>query len=295
MPPRRWVALVVVFWLATTGFVAYRDFWPRLFASGPPPIAVDLADEASQFVPGKWAVVRGDKKIGRLTTTMMHVDEDDTFEFTHRYTQLTFDFANFRILIPEAISTTRMTRDGRLREQLIDGRMALLLATRENEYGTIAEARMKVNGRVEHGLFLAHCDLDSPLFTVNRDLDPVTVPDGHALNPLQPVNRIPNVRPGQRWVVQEINPLDEAIGALFQQKLGEGGLQLPTAKRESLIAEVGSSPEPLRSNGEDVPCWVIEYRGGEARAKTWVRVTDGKVLRQEAFLRGERVALERDD
>ena len=90
-----------------------------------------------------------------------------------------------------------------------------------------------------------------------------------------------------------MNPLGEAIAALFQEKFGAG---LPERKREPLVAEVLSSPETTRWKDEDVSCWVIEYRDrGEARARTWVRVSDGKVLRQEAFLMGERLAVERSE
>ena len=66
---------------------------------------------------------------------------------------------------------------------------------------------------------------------------------------------------------------------------------LPETKREPLLAEVGDAPEPHRG----AMCWVIAYRSGDARAKTWVRVSDGKVLRQEAVLMEDRIALERDE
>ena len=95
--------------------------------------------------------------------------------------------------------------------------------------------------------------------------------------------------------MQEVNPLEEALAALIKGKLGEHGLGMPERKREPLIAEVLSNPETTRWKDEDVSCWVIEYRGGEARARTWVRVSDGKVLRQEAFLMGERLAIERSE
>src|SRR5689334_16019447 len=101
MPSRPVVASIFLLWLATLGFAFYRDIWPRLAAAGPPPIAFDLADEASQFVPVRWKVLRGDQQVGRLTTRMTHEDADDTFRFTHHYTQLQFDIAGLRIQFPE--------------------------------------------------------------------------------------------------------------------------------------------------------------------------------------------------
>jgi hypothetical protein len=296
MPSRRVVFLILLFWTVTTAYAVYRDVWPRLFASGPPPVAVDLEDEATQHIsPIPWTVLRGEERIGKLTTRMTQLDADGSLQFTHRYSQLRFDFPPFRIEIPELINTTRLTRAGELREQAMAGRLLAKLQGRGGEYTTLAESQIRVEGRVEDGRFVGHCTLDSPVFKIDRDLDPVAVPRGQALNPLQPVNRIVGIRPRQRWVVQEINPLDEALAALFKQLLGEHGLNLPEHQREPLIAEVGPAPESLHWAGQDLPCWVIEYRSGEARAKTWVRVDDGKVLRQEAALQGERIALVRDD
>ncbi|MDB5306364.1 MAG: hypothetical protein JWO38_566 [Gemmataceae bacterium] len=298
MPSRPAVASILVLWFATLGFAFYRDVWPRIAASGPPPIAVDLSDEASQFVPVRWQVFRGDQKVGRLSTRMTHVDADDTFLFTHQYTHLQFDFSGVRIVVPELTTTTRLTRSGALQEQTMDGRLVVQIARRQKSepaYDVLAEGQAKVDGRVENGVFLGRCSIVSPIFTVKSDLDPVPVPSGQALNPLQPVNRIANVRPGQRWIVHEINPLEEAAAALFKEKLGAYGLRLPDRVREPLIAEVRSTEESLGWRGETVPCRVIDYRNGKARAETWVRVSDGKVLRQEAFGEGERLALEREE
>ena len=63
MPSRRVIALIVAFWLVTSVYVAYRDLWPMLFASGPPPVAIDLADEAAQTIPVRWTIhIAGQKK-----------------------------------------------------------------------------------------------------------------------------------------------------------------------------------------------------------------------------------------
>ncbi len=48
MPPRVAVAGIVAFWVAVTGYVVKRDVWPRVFATGPPPVAIELADEAKE-------------------------------------------------------------------------------------------------------------------------------------------------------------------------------------------------------------------------------------------------------
>jgi hypothetical protein len=180
-----------------------------------------------------------------------------------------------------------VTRLGSLREQSMIGKMTVA--------GLSAEAR--VHGRNENGTFVGQCAIDSPLFQFHRDLEPVPVKNGNALNPLQPVNRIVGIRPGQRWTVQEIDPLGEALAMVFKEKLASHGVRLPERERQPLLAEVGATPEPLAwgKTRETATCWVIDYRRGEAHARTWVRVVDSKVLRQEASLMGDRIALERDE
>ena len=296
MPSRPTILAVVLFWLAAVGWVGYRDVWPRLAASGPPPVAVELGDEASQLVPVRWNVTRGGQRVGRLTTPMTYQDTDDTFRLTHKYANLTFDFGRIRAMFPEVTLTTRVARGGALREQGMAGRMQVQLKTGE-EFQTIAEARADVEGEVRGGVFHSRCDIDSPLLKVKRDLDPVPVPDGQALSPLQPVGRIANVRPGQRWVVHEVNPLRDAMGSVLKGFVGEQGFGLPAEKREAFVATVGDRPEPLPwgKDKADVTCWVIDYRAGDARVRTWVRADDGRVLRQEASRDGETLALERDE
>jgi hypothetical protein len=299
MPSRPAVAAILAFWLATLGLVFYRDVWPLLSASGPPPIAVDLEDEARSSGSAKgigWRLLRGDRKVGRLSTKMEYVDADDTFRFTTHYTDIRLDFAELvRVQVPYLTTTTRVSRSGDLREQTMNGKLELLTAGKGGTFLPLAEAEAKVESRVADGRLVGHCNLKSPLGNIDRDLDPVPVPSGHALNPLQPVSRLANVRPGRRWVVREVNPLDEALAALFKEKLGNLAESLPKPNREPLIAEVLSAPETTTWNDADVSCWVIEYRRGDARARTWVRVSDGKVLRQEAFLMRERLAIERSE
>lgn len=299
MPSRPVVVGIVLFWAATAGLVLYRDLWPRLAASGPPPIAVELADEATaQGIGSGWAVLHNGNRVGRLLTKTTYQDADDTFRFGYKYSKVTFDVPGGQVEFPDVTVSTKVTRSGELREQAMAGRMVVRLARRGKDgqtvYDTLGEAEATVEGRVEGGVFVGRCDIKSPVFNAKRDLTPVPVPEGQVLGPLQPVNRLANVRPGQRWTVREVDPLGQALAVLFREQLGRQGFELPEEKREPLIARVGDEPEPPPGGGD--PCWVIEYReGDEVRARTWVRVADGKVLRQEAFRAGETVALVREE
>lgn len=280
MPHRRTVALIAAFWLATVGFAAYRDVWPRLFAGGPPPIAIDLADEASQALEVRWAVTRGGATIGRLTTRMKYLEADDSFRFTHTFRGITIPVSGVSISLPELTTTTRVSRSGRLREQGMEGRLSAL--------GIDGTARMRAE--VKDGVLGGEFEISSPLINLKGPLEPVPVPDGQVLNPLQPVNRLANVRPGLRWVVPEVNPVRDSAAAMLKKM----GVTLPEEKAGDLLAEVLPAPQTLNWKGTPTACWVIEYRADEPRARTWVRAEDGKVLRQEAFQKGEELALVRE-
>ena len=87
------------------------------------------------------------------------------------------------------------------------------------------------------------------------------------------------------------------MGNLFRKQLSSvAGLRLPEEKkRDSLVARVDSEQQELTVRGASERCWVIEYRRAEPVARTWVRATDGKVLKQEAFEKGETLSFERED
>jgi hypothetical protein len=291
MPSRFSIVAIVVFWFATTGYVAYRELWPRLFASGPPPVGIDLADEAKQNIPARWTLSRNNQKIGKLTTQMKYHDAEDTFQFTYRYSQLALEQNGIKMLVPDATSDVRMTREGDLKEQTMSGKVEVLVGQAKFE-GTI-----EVRGVVNNGILTGRGELKSSFIDFAGDIDPVPVQRGQPLNPLQPVNRIANVRGGQQWIVSEYNPLQDALGSLFRKQLAKTHIPLGEAKpKETLIAEVSATPQNLQWQNQDVACWVIEYRRKQdAIARTWVRASDGKVLRQEAFEGGETLAFDRED
>jgi hypothetical protein len=321
MPSRLGVVLILGFWLAVTGYVVHRDVWPRLFGDAPPTVRIDLSDEATQTVPARWTIYRDGESIGSITTRMSYDADDNRFLFTSTYREVKLDQAvlQFRIRfeLKEMQTTTSVTRDGELRGQKMTGSLSGLITS-----GPIpllrADATVEAEGTVVNGELVGWCGIDSDLGSANQKFDPVPVPAGQVLNPLQPVNRLRDVRPGARWEVHQVDPLADAIAALVPELIQKhAGTKLTRdlrpGERPSLIARVSDRPVDLpplpppppragepgtpgrpRAN-EGEPCWVIEYRGDQAMAKTWVRVSDGKVLRQEAARQGEVLLLERND
>ena len=137
MPSRVAVAGIFAFWLATTGFVAYRDVWPRVFASGPPPVSIELADEARQNVAARWVLLRNGQKAGHLTTQMKYLDAADAFQFTYRYSELTLDQGDITLTASEAVSEVLMSRDGDLKGQTMTAKVKVLFRGADFLTGTI--------------------------------------------------------------------------------------------------------------------------------------------------------------
>ena len=46
MPARPLLLAILFFWVATTGWLFYKELWPHLRSGQPPPYTIDLADEA---------------------------------------------------------------------------------------------------------------------------------------------------------------------------------------------------------------------------------------------------------
>ena len=300
MPSRRAAALILAFWIATTAYVGYRDLWPRYFGSGPPAVGIDLADEAMRRVPVVWNVKWNGNPAGRLRTQMTYEGSDDTFWFTSQYRaerdadgrerSLRVELAGASVSVPDFKTAVRVTRGGDLREQTAEGTLKV-------EVGglTLGTASAKLAGTVTDGqlqaTFEGGFDGAGHADKTRRTFAPVPVPKGQPLNPLQPVNRLVGVRPGRQWVVHESNPLNDVVLALAS----EFGVP-PQKTPDPLVGRVPSGTTDIEWNRESVACHVIEYRrAGELEVRTWVRADDGRVLRQEAYSKGDTLTLERDE
>ena len=65
-----------------------------------------------------------------------------------------------------------------------------------------------------------------------------------------------------------------------------------------LNAEVLQEPQELNLNDRTYTCYVIEYRDADditqtIKARTWIQVSDARVIRQEAILMTDRLRLDR--
>ncbi|HEY8505473.1 MAG TPA: hypothetical protein VIL46_12895, partial [Gemmataceae bacterium] len=77
MPSRTAVALILAFWLVTTGWMVRREFWPWFQTDRPPSLGVGLAEEAYTIpIPVRWVLYRNGEEIGRLITLTDYRPED---------------------------------------------------------------------------------------------------------------------------------------------------------------------------------------------------------------------------
>lgn len=298
MPSRPIILGIVLFWLATTAYVVQTEVWPRYFSEGPPPLRIDLTDEAAQAAPVSWAVYRSSQRIGTLTTRMEYVNESDTFWFINHYSDLQLDFSTkampILIVVPYLETRIQVTRSGGLRQQTMTGRLEAQLGGAK-----LFEASAEVNATVRDGKLVGRTQLKSPVFHVDESLKPVPVTGGQVLNPMMPVNRLRDVQPGRRWVISEVNPLATAIGAMKSDFANQSKLVqdlVPESNAREYLAEVARESVPLSRPGlGTLDCWLIEYRNDRAKARTWVSVADGRVLQQEAENAGETLRFVRQE
>jgi hypothetical protein len=298
MPPRLLSLAVVVLWLATTGWLITREVLPHFRPGEPPPVAIDLVDEAQRHAaPVLWIISRDGKRIGSARSWVTYRESDDTFTLHNEIIRMEFNLGFLATFTLRSLHTSyRVTRNGELRGMHADIRAdSSLLPSIPKEGLRASDAQIKgqVVGEVQKQRFTAHGWVEA-LNLGHHDftLEPVEVSEqGTVLNPLHPVNRLLNVRPGQRWRMPVVNLLAEALARSTDGVLPSG--LLPSGPR-FLDAEVLAEPQMLAWGQHEVRCLIIECRHEqEVKARIWVREGDGLVLRQEALQDREMLVLER--
>ena len=312
MPSRSVTLVILAFWLATLGWFFHHDLWPRLRPGERPPYTIDLAQEVSGPNGRQWAIFYNGQTVGRATTWVSYRRKDDTYELTTKcwFNKDKFTFpVNVPILghfgdleLTSMGSTYGVTRDGDLRAVEADvfaayrpglgrGRPARGKEGEEAGRGPGLGAPIEghVEGTVKDGTFAPVWRVEAPGLVGKQELhsDPVEVPTGHSvLSPLQPWNRLENVQENKVWHIRLFDPLMDSVGNLVP------GAGHAVTVRE-LEAGVKQGTEDLTWNNAEVPCLVIEYRGDDITGKTYVRKSDGLVLRQEMTRQEHRLTLER--
>jgi hypothetical protein len=285
MPPRHFIWAIVVFWLATSVWLFCWEYLPRFRADQPPDFfQPQFADEV-RTRQLRWTIFQDKEAIGSPRGDSIRVGSGIT-EFRRRRKnrvfeiscELSFNNLGFTVFqIQRMESTYQIGPHGELRE------LGAQVGLRWVEYPRPFE--ITLNGKVEGERFTSHLRLTGPM---NKEwqLAPIAVSRQDCfLNPLHPLDKVSGLYEGRFWRIHLINPLDGLTSklALFHSP-------------EINILECSVTTARLFWEGQQVTCWVIDYRSpgkGKTLARTWVRKSDDWILRQESNPFGKRLIIDR--
>lgn len=261
MPSRYITILIILFWIGSTFWMAYREILPRLATDEPPPIYISMADEvARQLV--LWSVIRDGKEVGTATTEVSRVEGN----WYRLRSEFRFNDFQFLLLTLKKLSSSSVV-NSRGEQKEMDADIIF------SGFG-ITDTKVDIKGKM-----VGH-ELIPEMFINGQEmkglLEPVDMTNQPAvINTLHPQNRIIGLWEGRTWHFPSFNPL-EAVTSKFK-------VSIPFP---SLVAEVHA--DELRWKGENVPCWRIDVfePGKEVMGRTWVRRVDGLVLQQSAKHQG---------
>jgi hypothetical protein len=232
MPARQYIVAIVAFWLATCGWLFYRELWPRLRPGAPPPFTIDQVDEARQQSI-HWTIFQAEpghqglpKEIGRVDTEVKYrergetyrrergerfvprdeaVDRprDDTYEHWCKVKLFNLLGADLQLVVED---TYRYTRGGDLLEISADVSIDLMNMKRQGV--NVSTDRLKKDGKPSAGreeIFRAH--LEGPV------ADGQLVLEGWSERPAEGGQRLrhalttqPVPVPGRSSVLNQLNP-----------------------------------------------------------------------------------------
>jgi hypothetical protein len=296
--PTRWVTgLIILSWLGTLGWLAYRQWGYLLYPEEPPKIRIDLADEVAPEY-ASWILERKGQKVGTAGTAKIP-RKDGGFTLSSTLSQFDNSLGPVTVTIEQFNTTRAVNRAWEV--ESIKARAVLRLKMA----GMNLKVDAKIQGTVEDDVFQSECDFDSELGRMKEKLQPIPLTTRKANTPLQPIHRFENLRPGQRWTEANIDPVSEALSAATRQVMTKlvtsalEGQKLPFKIPEiqtpkELRAEVLAEPEVLDYGPEKVSCWVIEYTAKDIKSRTWVDRRDGKIIQQEASGLGEKLLMRRE-
>jgi hypothetical protein len=265
MPPRLFTLAIVIAWIGMTSWLFYRDVWPRIRPGEPPPLASELDIEVtSNRAPVHWTVFKNGKESYVLKTETAYDKENDLVKVSSELKPKPGTPKDAALMERMTLSCEYViTREGELRKSSIT-----------LELPPFVQARM--DGDVRDGLFYSRVSA----LDLSKELKPVPVETkGSAQNPLQPQDRFSRLSPGQRWRVPLSSPLLDALAGLIPG-IKENSVQF-------LDAEVLRERQSFPFGPREEDCMIIEYNGDDVHGRTWVRVSDGFVLKQEMTLHGD--------
>jgi len=285
MPPRWFCLLILALWMLTTAKLLHDDLLPHLLPGTPPTFTIDLVEETENqrmFTP--WTLYKGDTRWMNVRTRVEKTDRE-LFELSAEYLPLergTTAHIN-GLNIKRMFSAYRVNAQGELRGIRVE---IAGIPEIPGLKDLPIDPQLRIEGQVVEGKMAPRVQVKSLGFEKEYQLPEVAVPRGGGLlQPLHPVNRIRDLRPGQTWSVPVFDSVSDALSSI------KGAPAVP----KRLRAVVRPKPERLEHGGRiSEECYVIDYTSDEVQASTWVGIRTGLVLLQEVVLDRTRWAMYRD-
>lgn len=277
MPSRPASAAIVLFWLATTGVLVYRELAPGFQAGEAPPFTIPLTAEVGNSVVNWNVLQKGQPEPVGSGVTQIKLQPGRIFELSAKFTlkkiKILVDWENVIIR-----GSYLVTEDGKL-----------LAGSAHISLTQPLAAEIKFDGEVREKTFHPQLAVLVGGLDVNPfPAEPFPVAEsGSILNPMHLVHKISGLRAGRNWPMPLMDPLRAAPSAV------QGLLPANISIVKQVIATVTTEDLPLGATF--VPCFKIEYAqpGERPLAKTWVRRSDDAVLQQWASYEGIEYTLQR--
>lgn len=277
MPSRSATIAIIVFWLAMMVWLTGAELWQRF---GTRPRLQETLAASAQAGPIGWSITE-------IVDPDKPLKEGETLEekpLGTAVTEVKLDSRTGRYRLDQQVHLDRFFNTG----------FTLNLQSRSevNLFGRLQE--LHFTAAIPELLF--SCDVtarpDGPrqlsvhgIFRLDKtrhEAESKIAYDGTdlILSSLCPLDRMPGLKPGQRWQTPMVDPVESLMSQSFNQQ----SLLSPEISRPAVAVKVWDQPQGIIWKGEFVPCLVVEAVQGGRSMKIYVRQSDGLVLRQTAQL-----------
>jgi hypothetical protein len=321
MPPRWLCVLIVASWLLLTGWLFYDDLLPRLLPGQPPPVTIDLVEEArTTRLAAAWRVYQDDRAVCTVRTKVEH-PRRGLFEMTAEFPLAEAPAFAAAAVAPSDNALTSVVA------AVVAARLCLSPPGSERRPGHLDVGPLEVLSL--SSVYRVDADGDLLSFEVRltaapRALGELLETGAGNVSGTFGVTTNGEVRGGtlrltRRWGMADGAPAAEPYAQLPIARGAAVVMPLHPPKRmrgvspgqswravlvdpfatalvgEPVVvrAKVRAATETVKWNRAEVPCLVIDYEGERAKVSTWVSAEDGTVLRQDATLDGGRWSMRR--
>jgi len=263
---------ILFFWLVMTGWLVKDEVMPRL-GFGELDYRAVLQERARKKTT-RWRIELGPRQIG-WATTEVDPQTDGSFGII---TVLSLNLSEFtRGNAVDRLDSHESTMVDMTSDIFVDplGRLETLdveLAITPPRART--PARVNFTGKVQgETLEISTQGLGAPFKNLRL---PVNSQSFFA-DKLVPLDHIPDLRVGKKWTTRTVNPfvaLSGPFSMLFR------GQSIEVVQNEVVGVET------IQLDEQSWRCHLIEHRRDETFSTTWVRISDGKVLRRDVKFGG---------